>query len=54
MAKRPRPAKQVVFLNRKLGGMFHLLKDADASLDLHEYLVRVTSLDLQHASPKRS
>lgn len=40
------PAKQVIFLNRKLGGMFHLLKDAGAELDLGDYLARLRALEL--------
>lgn len=35
------PAKQVIFLNRKLGGMFHLLKDAGAAVDLHRHLTKI-------------
>lgn len=31
------PAHQIIFLNRKLGGMYHLLKDAKASVDLSRY-----------------
>ncbi len=30
------PAKDLLLLNRKLGGIFHLLKDADCSLDLYQ------------------
>lgn len=32
------PARQLIFLNRKLGGMFHLLKDVGAAIDLASYL----------------
>ena len=31
------PAKDLIFLNRKLGGMFHLLKDLGASHDLSKF-----------------
>ena len=31
------PAHQIIFLNRKLGGMYHLLKDANCSVDLSRY-----------------
>ncbi len=31
------PARKLVFLNRKLGGMFHLLKDAGVSADLSPF-----------------
>jgi len=31
------PAHQIIFLNRKLGGMFHLLKDLDCRMDLSDY-----------------
>lgn len=30
------PAKQLLFVNRKLGGMYHLLKDAKCTLDVAE------------------
>ncbi len=31
------PAHQIIFLNRKLGGMYHLLKDANCKVDLSRY-----------------
>ncbi len=40
------PAQEMIFLNRKLGGMFHLLKDANCSVDLHAYWQKVARLDL--------
>lgn len=40
------PARQVIFLNRKLGGMFHLLKEMQAVLDIHPYWDEVERLDL--------
>jgi len=40
------PARQMIFLNRKLGGMFHLLKDLDARADLHAYWQDVMKLNL--------
>lgn len=36
-AKYTGPARKLLFLNRKLGGMFHLLKDAGIARDLHPY-----------------
>ncbi len=35
--KHTSPAHQIIFLNRKLGGMFHLLKDLDCRVDLSAY-----------------
>jgi hypothetical protein len=35
------PAKDLIFLNRKLGGMFHLLKDLGVSYDLSEFWKRI-------------
>lgn len=43
------PPQQLLFLNRKLGGMFHLLKDAHAALDLSGHWERVQALDLEGA-----
>jgi aarF domain-containing kinase len=40
------PARQLIFLNRKLGGMFHLLKDLDATLDLRPFFEDVLALRL--------
>ena len=40
-AKFSPPANEMVFLNRKLGGMFHLLKEARAQINLHEYWLKV-------------
>jgi aarF domain-containing kinase len=40
------PAQQLIFLNRKLGGMFHLLKDLRASADLSVFWERVRKLEL--------
>lgn len=34
------PARQIVFLNRKLGGMYHLLKDLDVEMDMRPILDR--------------
>lgn len=35
------PAKDLIFLNRKLGGMFHLLKDLGVSYDLSKFWKRI-------------
>jgi predicted unusual protein kinase regulating ubiquinone biosynthesis (AarF/ABC1/UbiB family) len=35
------PPKQIAFLNRKLGGMYHLLKDAGSRIDLAPFAERV-------------
>jgi predicted unusual protein kinase regulating ubiquinone biosynthesis (AarF/ABC1/UbiB family) len=40
------PAKHMIFLNRKLGGMFHLMKDAGCGVDLTPYWNRAMALDL--------
>jgi aarF domain-containing kinase len=40
------PPKDLVFLNRKLGGMFHLLKDAHCEVDLHPSWIYVQSLEI--------
>jgi len=40
------PAKHLVFLNRKLGGMFHVLKDAGTTADLHAWFGKVRELNL--------
>jgi aarF domain-containing kinase len=34
------PARQIVFLNRKLGGMYHLLKDLEVEMDMRPILDR--------------
>lgn len=39
------PARQLIFLNRKLGGMFHLLKDLGGSLDLKKSFDEVRTLN---------
>src|SRR5690606_14552801 len=31
------PARKMIFLNRKLGGMYHLLREARCQIDLHAY-----------------
>ena len=41
------PARQVIFLNRKLGGMFHLLKEMQVVMDISPYWERVLALDLE-------
>lgn len=40
------PPKDLIFLNRKMAGMFHLLKDARCAVDLHPSWLRVQSLKL--------
>ena len=35
------PAKDLIFLNRKLGGMFHLLKDLGVKCDLSKFWQRI-------------
>jgi predicted unusual protein kinase regulating ubiquinone biosynthesis (AarF/ABC1/UbiB family) len=40
------PARQVIFLNRKLGGMFHLLKEMQIEMDIYPYWEQVLALDL--------
>jgi predicted unusual protein kinase regulating ubiquinone biosynthesis (AarF/ABC1/UbiB family) len=35
------PAKDLIFLNRKLGGMFHLLKDLGVNYDLSKFWQRI-------------
>jgi aarF domain-containing kinase len=40
------PAKQLIFLNRKLGGMFHLLKDMRITHDLNQYWLQLEDLEL--------
>ena len=37
------PAKDLIFLNRKLGGMFHLLKDLGVRADLNIMWQRMLS-----------
>jgi len=37
------PAKDLIFLNRKLGGMFHLLKDLGAKHDLYGFWQKIES-----------
>lgn len=39
------PARQVIFLNRKLGGMFHLLKEMQAVYDIHPFWQMVENID---------
>lgn len=41
------PARQVIFLNRKLGGMFHLLKDAGAKVDMRPFYERAVSKPIE-------
>ncbi len=41
------PARQILFLNRKLGGMFHLLKEMGVRSDIHPYWLEVQGLDLE-------
>jgi aarF domain-containing kinase len=40
------PARQVIFLNRKLGGMFHLLKEMQVVMDIYPFWEEVMALDL--------
>jgi aarF domain-containing kinase len=40
------PARQIVFLNRKLGGMYHLLKDLDVEMDMQPILARALEAPL--------
>jgi predicted unusual protein kinase regulating ubiquinone biosynthesis (AarF/ABC1/UbiB family) len=40
------PAKDLIFLNRKLGGMFHLLKDLGATYDLSKFWDVIDSAEL--------
>lgn len=42
--KHTAPAKELIFLNRKLGGMFHLLKDVGARYDLNTVWLRLREL----------
>ncbi len=46
------PAHQIIFLNRKLGGMYHLLKDADCTVDVNAFWKHVEGLDLSHEVPQ--
>lgn len=39
------PEKELIFLNRKLGGMFHILKDAESVVNLKPYWDGVLSLE---------
>lgn len=41
------PARQMLFLNRKLGGMYHLLKDADCCVDVAAFWERALDMDMQ-------
>jgi aarF domain-containing kinase len=41
------PARQVIFLNRKLGGMFHLLKEMQVVMDIYPFWKEVMGLDLK-------
>ncbi len=45
-ARNTTPARQMIFLNRKLGGMYHLLKDARCQVDLHDYWQQLMDMDL--------
>jgi aarF domain-containing kinase len=40
------PAKQLIFLNRKLGGIFHILKEANGSCDLNFYWQKIMEKDI--------
>jgi predicted unusual protein kinase regulating ubiquinone biosynthesis (AarF/ABC1/UbiB family) len=40
------PAKDLIFLNRKLGGMFHLLKDIGATCDLSKFWQMIDRADI--------
>lgn len=40
------PAKRMIFLNRKLGGMYHLLREAGCKIDLHEYWLQTLALEI--------
>ena len=40
------PPKQLIFLNRKLGGMFHLLKEVDCTIDMTPYWQTMVAMDL--------
>lgn len=46
LIKHSGPARQVIFLNRKLGGMFHLLKEMQVEMDIYPYWEEVLALDL--------
>jgi aarF domain-containing kinase len=46
LVKHSGPARQVIFLNRKLGGMFHLLKEMQVVMDIWSYWQEVDRLDL--------
>lgn len=41
------PARQLIFLNRKLGGMYHLLRLAEAEVDMAPYLNRICKIKIQ-------
>ena len=47
------PAKELIFLNRKLGGVFHILKDAKAKINLLPYWKQVLELE-DKLVPKRT
>jgi aarF domain-containing kinase len=47
------PVKNMVLLNRKLGGIYHLLREAGSQIDLHKHFLRVQKMDLGSA-PKAS
>ena len=40
------PPRQLIFLNRKLGGMFHLLKEVDCTVDMTPYWQTMVAMDL--------
>lgn len=40
------PPKDLVFLNRKVGGMFHLLKDAGCCMDMRPYWDRLVGAEI--------
>lgn len=46
MIKHSGPARQVIFLNRKLGGMFHLLKEMQVEMDIYPFWEEVLAIDL--------
>lgn len=45
------PKKQIIFLNRKLGGIYHILKDAGGSCDLHHYWREVMAMEIETFRP---
>ena len=40
------PPKDILFLHRKLGGTFHIIKRMGVQLDIHQYLLNLIEAEL--------